>query len=205
MFTVSTPAVSRDVIGIGDLKEALGITGSADDIAIQSRIDRLGDLMAGECAVPGDGVAIRTLIQETITETFRLQSASDQLVLARRPLVSVTSVVVNGTTLSGSDYEAERGAGLMYRLSSDARQAWPAGKIVVVYVAGWTAAALQTAAVAIYREMFLGEARDPLARSESVDGVSKVDYWVGGLDSNNGSALSNQAAATLDPYRYHAV
>lgn len=202
MFTVTTPTDSTEVLTLAEIKQALGLDQDEDDEALYSRLSRLGGLMAEECLVPGDGVHPPTLLTEGITETFRLNEAARCLVLARRPVSSIVSVSVAGIVLEAASFEVDAARAMLFRLEDDERVRWSAGKIVVVYEAGWPRERLKAAAIATFREQFWSEGRNPLVRSETVDQVGRVDYWVGGLDTANGSVLSNQARAVLDPFRY---
>lgn len=207
MFTVSTPATSLGILSLAEIKAKLGISeaDTSRDAQLTGLNLRIADLIAGECRVPGDGVNPPTLLRETITETVRVTCYQQKIILARRPVVSITSVTELGTALTAEQYEVEASPALLYRLNSDERVCWPEGKVTVVYTAGWTASMLRTAALFALSEVYSAESRDPLLRSETVEGVGRFDYWTGGLDPSNGSALSNQARALLDPFRYHPM
>lgn len=209
MFTVSTAAASRALLTTAEAKAALGITGSDQDTAIDALVLRISDMIAAECAVPSDGVAVPTLLSETIAETLRNDTAPEYLVLSRRPVSSITSVVEDGETLTvATDVEADRGAGILTRLdASDEPIRWAAGKIVVTYVAGYSTvpAGLKLAAESVLREQWSAATRDPLLKGETVEGIGRFEYWTGGLSPNNGSSISSQALAMLAPYRYFPV
>lgn len=206
-FTVSATATDRKLLTLDEAKAALGITTTNYDLVLPDLVTRISDAITDECAVPGDGLAVPTLLQETIIETFRPGLSFSVMRLARRPVTSVAAVVEAGTTLGGTDYEIETGAGLLRRLSGDTEVCWACGKIVVTYQAGFAAVPelLKLAAIAVLREQWAMKDRDPLLRSENIPDIGEKVYWTGGLDPGNGAAMSSQARAMLSRFRYFGV
>ncbi|BBK37694.1 hypothetical protein STAQ_27720 [Allostella sp. ATCC 35155] len=207
MFTVSTPAESRQLLTIEQLRAAAGVTGTDQDAVLLALGLRIADEIADHCRVPSDGVHPPTLLRETLVETIRLTCWTQPLILARRWLGDV-SVTVDGVAVDAADLEADAPAGLLYRLQDDRRTAWAAGKVVVTYQAGFAEAptAVIGAAEQLVRLQRSQASRDPLARSERVrtEGVEEIqtDFWVGPVD---GQAIPSDVADRLARYVYHQV
>jgi hypothetical protein len=85
---------------------------------------------------------------------------------------------------------------------------WPAAKIDITYIAGYQLLTtlprdVERGVIVLIRQAWYSGSRDPLAISESVDGVGRTDYKVGsGLD---GEALPAEALALLSDYRRYSV
>lgn len=203
ILSVSSAASSRALLTIEQLRAVAGVTGNAQDAVLEDIGLRVSDQIAEFCRVAGDGVTPVTLLRETVVETFRLNESVDSLLLARRFVSSVSSVVEDGVTTETDEYEVDPGAGILYRLYDDERVYWPAGKIVVTYVAGFATvpSALVTAAMRLVQLSLSQTSRDPLARSERIrtEGVEEIqtDYWVGPLDN---AAIPSDVADLLSPY-----
>lgn len=201
MLTVTTAAEDLQLLTIEELRAAAGVTGNAADAALTAIGLQIAHVIAAACGVVPGGTTPPTLRQEVLEEAFRLRSCTDGLWLARRPVVSVASVVEAGITLDAEAYESD--GGRLDRLSSGAETTWPAGRIVVAYTAGWATVPddLKLAAgkmVALTRSQ---ATRDPLARSERIrtEGVEEIqtDYWVGPI---NAAALPSDVVDLLRPY-----
>jgi hypothetical protein len=200
MLEVTTPAEELDLLTNAELSAAIGsptlTTEQLDDLNA-----RIAAMITRHCRVVAAGVTPPTLRQETLRETFRLKSRQDCLILARRPIVSVSSVTEAGTALTvADDIEIEAGSGLLRRLSSDEEVCWPCGKIVVTYVAGWDTvpddlkqAAMKLAAV-IYSE---GVRVDPSLKRESIPGLGDREFWV---SPNDDALIPAEVADLLAPY-----
>lgn len=221
VFTVSIPAADRNLLSLAEMKAALGVTGNASDAALTALGAQISDMIAHECHVPVDGVTPPTLRSETIVETLRndlrYSWRKDQIVLTRRFVTSIASVVVAGVTLVSADYEVDGGAGLLRRVNEGGTIiCWPSGVIVVAYVAGFATVPepLKLAAATILREQWSvasqgGAApRDPLLKRERVEGIGDSEWFgsTGGSSSGSRSgAFSSMASAMLDPFRYIEV
>ncbi len=86
-------------------------------------------------AVEGD--LGRVLVPRTIVETH--DGGYGHIRLRSTPVISVTSVVEAGTTLTANDYVLVPAQGLLYRGTTTSSQFWLSGRqnIVVTYVAGY--------------------------------------------------------------------
>ena len=91
-------------------------------------------------------------------------------------------------TLTADDWELDAATGELWRLDgADRRVAWPAAKIVVAYAAGYWLPGdpqrdlpedLERACLETIKARWFARLRDPLAKSEQVQGIASADYWV---------------------------
>lgn len=199
IVTVTVAATSRRLATEAALRDELNATTEPAAARVGYVLDQASRAVESYCG--------RTFGRETVSEVFRhgWGVAPDVLRLDRRPIVSITSITEDGTALAadGREFDAEKG--MVWRLQDDARIRWSARKIVIVYVAGYVLpeqanptlpddiirATLITGAA-----MFGAIGRDPLLRSESVDGVAAASY----LDPR-GAGVPPQAEALLAPWR----
>lgn len=208
MFEVTTPAADRAILSADELRLASGL--SATDTSQDGRLRELGlrasDAIAHQCKVQGDGVNAPTLLSEVVRDTIRFAAAKPSLVLSRRFVTAIASVVEDGVTLATDDYETDKGSGIIRRLSGDGYACWPASKIVVFYTAGFASPPmdLKHAAELLLRQMISQTVRDPMVRRERIDGVGETEYWVGavgGAESPAAVAIAN----LLRPYTSYSA
>jgi hypothetical protein len=177
MITVTTAATNSKLVDIAVVRSMLGIDGGGEDDALAGFIDRASDVISRHCK--------RVFGLEVVSEQFRLDTLQEELILARYPVVTLTSLVEDGTTLTVStDYEVDKAKGWITRLYNDRPCWWPIGKVTVAYSAGYTLPAeapqaLQQAALQLIKSFYLGADRDPLIRSESVTPMSSASYFGG--------------------------
>lgn len=209
-FSISVPAPSRSLVSLDDVDAALGTQFSADLPYLDATILQVSDLISQECRVPRAGATPPTLRQETVVETFRLYgpvvNPTSVLFLRRVPVVLIASVVVDGVSLTAGEYRVDESEGALFRLDDDGYDTpWTGRKIVVTYTAGWATVpeALKLATIRAVQEQVSASARDPLLRSEVVEGIGRLDYWVNQSPGGSTSqAVSGVVAAMLDPFRY---
>jgi hypothetical protein len=181
MLTITTPATDLKLLTAAELRAAIGVTNGNQDTALAVIETRVAASIARVCRVPQGGVRVPTLRSETLTEVFRLNASVCELRLSRRPIVSITSVVEDGTALDADDYETDDAAGLLRRLDgNDSPSRWASAKITVVYVAGWATVPddLKLAAAKYVNALYQAGTRDANLRHEEIPGVRTVDYWV---------------------------
>lgn len=205
MLTVTVPADSHRLTTLAAVKGELRLTGGADDEFLSDLIDRASAAVRRWCN--------RIFAAETVRETFRPTAPADTMALSRWPLVSVVSIIEAGTTLAAAAFEAEHDVGFVYRLTaSDDRRTWPAAKVVVEYRAGFLLPGesgrtlpedVEQAAIMLVKMAWFARTRDPLVKSEDIDGVLSATYWVGGF--GGGAALPSDVAGLLTPYRQPAL
>lgn len=183
ILTILTPAPDRRLATAEDVRAELKLSDKALDTALNGLILQASDTIASGCGG-------RVFGRENLREIFRSVRA-EWLVLARDPVSAVTSIVADGATLvEGTDFEIDLRAGILYRLSGDARISWRASKVTVEYAAGWLLPSQAGPAdvgalpgdvrrVCIERvaRIWNGQGRDAAIRSESTDGVDSISYF----------------------------
>lgn len=203
ILTVTTPAAARALCTLAAVKAELSITGTTLDAQLNLRIADASAAIEGYCG--------RQFCRQGLTEVLR-GVCVEELRLAQRPVASITSLTADGALLvSGTDYEADTEAGVLYRLSSDAHVWWSAAKITVVYAAGYLLpdqasadlpADVARACVLTVCAAQLSQGRDLSIRSESAQDVGQVSY----LDPREGmEALPPQVAGLLARHRVFVV
>lgn len=194
LFQVTTAATDRALLTLPELRATIGIPDNSEDAALQLLGNRVADRIARACRVGIDGATPPTLREETILETFRLGAggvgrargfhhfddvlAISELVLARRPIVSVASIVEDENTLETDDFEIHSGAGLLLRLWDDLPASWLPTKVIVGYTAGWATVpdGLRTAAERLARYYWFRDTRDPALKQISIVGVASRQF-----------------------------
>lgn len=214
ILTVSVVAASTRLTTLETVKTALGITDDANDVQIDDQIERVSAEIAKYIGVRAGADGNVTLGRETVVETFRGVCAAEVLLLSRFPVSSLTSVVADGTTLAGTDYELDAATGMLYRLSGDHRCHWYGTKIVFTYVAGWLLPEdgtnrnlpqdIEDAAIAAIAASNSMRGRDPMLRSETVVGVGSQEYAVSGPGEGS-TALPYSATSLLDRHRRYYI
>jgi len=198
MLDVLTPAASYDLASVATIKAELQIGDASQDAYLATLIREASGLVSVYCG--------RVLLAETVRETFRLDHSRPSLNLSRFPVVSVTTVTANGVTLAADDYEVDRDAGTLWRLSDDARTAWTARKVVVTYTAGLSPvpADIERATVDLVKLAYFSRSRDPALRGQKILDVLDEQFQVTATSSTVGG-LPADIAARLDRYRSPSV
>lgn len=174
MLTVTTAATNSRLVETAVVRAMLGIVGSGEDETLNQYIDRASDVISRHCK--------RVFGLEVVSEQFRLDTLQQELILARYPVVTLTSVVEDATTLTVStDYEVDKAKGWVTRLHNDRPCWWPIGKVTVAYSAGYTLPAgspqaLQQACLQLVTAQYHAKGRDPALRSGDVPGVYSATY-----------------------------
>jgi len=131
VYDVLDPAL-LPIVSLSDLKRHLTISASdtSNDESLRYTLATATEL--------AERYTNRALRRKTVVETH--DGGGRALVLREPPVISVTSVVEDGTTLTAADYTANSSAGLLYRGDSTSGQDWYYGvqTVVVTYVAGYT-------------------------------------------------------------------
>jgi hypothetical protein len=201
MLAVTTPAGDPKLLSAAEMRLAVGLASddSSKDTVLETLNSRVSRAIASHCKVATAGIAVPTLRSETLTETFRTGMSRQRLLLSRRPIVSVTSVVEDGVTLTGADYEIDASTGILLRLESDEPADWAWGKITVVYVAGWATVPddLKLAASKLASEIYTVGTRDPNLKRIKVEGVDEREFWVA---PSSDPLISSEVDALLAPY-----
>lgn len=201
MMTITTAAGDPNLLTAEEMRLAVGLASgdTSKDAVLTPLNGRVSRAIAAHCKVAAGGIAVPTLRQETVTEVFRTGMARRRLMLSRRPIVSVTSVVEDGETLTGADYEIESASGLLLRLENDEPADWSWQKITVVYVAGWATVPddLKLAASKLASEIYTVGTRDPNLKRIKVENVEEREFWV---SPSSDPLVSQEVDALLAPY-----
>ena len=208
MLIVTTPAKSFDLTLLATVKAELGITDRESDAKLKSYIKQASDAVAQFCN--------RVFAIETVTETFRIghlyQSfpllgsfqhryrQHPELILKRYPVTSIISVTENDVVLDATMYELDPNEGTILRLCDDQQANWAAGKTVIVYTAGFSLPTglpngVERAAIMLVKQYAAGGDRDPLVRTERVDGAGTTEYYQG-----DGTGLPPDIQGLLHPH-----
>ena len=212
--TVLTPATTRDLTLLATFKDDWGVTVTTDDGFLARAITRCSAAAAQFC---NRAFAIET-VQDRIDLGARRGAAVNRrnvLQLSRWPVASITSVLVDGETLTeGDDFITSATVGQLSRIDSSGDAInWRGCIVTVVYVAGYVlpgqdAAAFPSSAAPIPPDLedavgrmvytrYAERQRDPLIRSEKAEGVYSVEYLTPSGDGN----LSSDVEDILDNYR----
>lgn len=205
ILTVLNEASTNDLTVLATVKAELGITGNTQDANLARWITEASGVIGSQIN--------RVLGEEDLREVFRLQTGGhENIVLRRRPVVTITSITEGETTIATDDYEFDSESGIVYKLTSGDRINWIGGKITVLYTAGYGLLdalpyALERAAIKLvghYRATRTFDAADK-SQSYEIPGVysQRTERWVGSISENN--ALPPDVEDLLGPYRDHAV
>lgn len=231
MFTVATPADMTDLTTLATVKIDLNITGSAEDDYLGAVISQASAAVCSYLRVPKASDGSMTLASEILVQTFRFETSDSvrftgvgasnprkHLILARKPVTSIASVVVGTTTFDESQYEIDGAAGLLARIRGDRFGSWhDCRKIVVTYTAGWMLPDkdprtlpydIERAVIDLVKLARTSRNRDPLLKTLTINDISTKEFWVGGLGGTGATdnpGLPPDIAATLDRYRYGAL
>lgn len=195
-LSVTTAASTIDLTTVETIRDEIGNT-TLSDSTIRRWIGEESDRIAAYCG--------RVFGAETVVETFYLETDVPGLLMASRfPIVSVSSVSEDdAAALDASLYQVDATTGFIYRLDEDAdRSVWSADKVAVSYTAGYTLVstlprAVEAACIQMVARRAYARGRDPNLRSESVDGVSTLQWWV----SSDSDGMTAAIREMLAPYR----
>lgn len=197
IFTVTSPAAELSMLTIAEMRAATGVSDASRDAELMTIGRSASIAIARRCCIVDDGVHQPTLMQETCTEVFRWSDCGP-IRLSRRPVTSIISATVAGTVVDAADCEISGGRNLI-RLSSDAPTDWAAGKITIVYNAGYATAPydLKMAATKLVTALNVEKGRDPNLKREDIPGVIEREYWVSPSDD---PLLSKEISDLIAPY-----
>lgn len=199
MLTVTTPAEDRSLLTIAELRAACGVSDASKDAALATIGARVSAAIARLCRVSEDAPNPVTLRSEVLTEVFRLKRGVEELILSRRPVTAIASVVADDVALDEDEYEVEAATGLLFFLVDDYRTMWTATKITVAYTAGWSTVPddLKAAAAKLAADMYQTGTRDPNLKRVDVEGIGTKEYWV---PPASDPLASQEVMELLSPY-----
>lgn len=207
-LTVTSAADDLHLLTAAERRVAAGLvsTDTSQDTALAARSLAVAAGITSECGIATGSSADPTLKQETLTQTLYAVEV-EQLILARRHNIEITSITEDGTALTeDTDFLVEPESGLVTRLSGDCPIRWCAQKIVVVYTAGFETIPgdLKQAASDYMRALTLELTRDPYVKAESVEvpGLEsrRTELWTGTLPGDAGG-VPPMVAAQLTRFR----
>lgn len=218
MLTVLTEAQATDLTTLAAVKSELGVEGGQDNSWLSLQIKVASQVVTNYLNIVEADDGTVTLGQETLAETFRVHHSrylsrrldserTQYLILSRRPVSGIASVIQDGVTLDPSEYEVD-GAGVLKHLASDRPKDWNGNKIVVTYTAGWLLpgqsgsnlpADIESAAISLVKMNWFARKRDPNVKSENIPGVLQVDYFFRAPDP--GAPLPEEIAQKLNRHR----
>jgi hypothetical protein len=221
-LTVLTAATQTDLTTLAAVKAELGLTDNKDNVWLALQIAVASQIVTDYLNVVEADDGTVTLGREQLAETFRIHRSrylarrldserTQYLVLSRRPIASIDSVVHDGVTLDPSEYEVD-GAGILKHLASDRPTDWNGNKVVVTYTAGWLLpgqtgrnllADIESATIGLVKASWYARLRDPNIKSEedNIPGVRdhKVDYFF--RSPEPGAPLPEEIAQKLNRHR----
>lgn len=199
MFTVVTPNTDRTLLTIQELRIAVGL--ASDDASQDSKLTTLGDrvssMITGACKITADGATPPTMRSEAVQDDFRLRANQSSLVLSRRPVTAITSIIADDETLLVTDYEIDKRAGIVRRLWETSRCSWSSLYVVINYTAGWATvpADLKAIAAQLAGGYWLDDGVDPMEKSFTIPGVITTERWV---DSSADAQMPKEIMAALE-------
>ncbi len=218
----TTPAESRNLTTLANLKLELGITDSADDSLLTAMIAQASAAIESYCG--------RVFALQTYTETLP-GSAAGTLTLGQSPLRSVASVTFRDALVDADLYSIiEAGAGQLFKASgwgrtSVTRQSiisWPVEDepdYVAVYDAGYVLptfaaypigdgtdlpADVEAACIQAAKATYSSRSRDPNLKSEKVGDFWSASYG-NGSSASSGTGLPDVAVGLIGRHRRSEV
>lgn len=216
MLLVTEPAEDLQLLTEEELRVAAGLEPDDDsqDAALATYGLRAASALAGACGVskagydaslaPLRGEAPRTLLAETLVQTFRVRPDCQYrtLFLARWPVLEIISVAEDTTELSTGDWEIDIPEGSLTRISGNETLWWPCGRVIVEYAAGYDTVPddLKGYASKLVGLYWSSEGQDPNEKSVDIPGVISIDRWV---DTKTDSIVPHDIMSGLvrDGYR----
>lgn len=197
MLVVVSPAASTRLTTPGRAREMLGLSADAPSDQLLGRmIDDASRVVSEHC---------RTVFaEETIRETF----VSGAAVLSRDPVSEVISVTANGAVIAPGSYVLD---GDSLRVDGLESCRTSRRQVVVEYRAGYVLPTedasgslpppIERATTLIVGAYISTRDRDPLVKSEDVEGVGSVSYWMQGARN---ALPSPEAESLLAPFKRSA-
>ena len=197
MLVVTTPAQSRALVTIDELKADLGpLAATLSDEEFTALAESASATISAACNV--------VLVAETVVESFWLDQPRDRLFLERTPIAAGATVSIGGELLAPEGFVVDPNVGALRKVSATGIEPWPCGMIVVTYTGGFAEnaipPALKTACLSVARRMNAGRSRDPFLKSEEIPGVLNRTFWVGAVGSGATSALNPDEALLLSDF-----
>jgi hypothetical protein len=217
--TVISAATSRDLVAFEDVVDDWGIADDAATNFLARAISR--------CSRSAENFCNRTFALEAVQDEIALphdgwphvaRRETSALQLSRWPVASVLSVDIDGTALAeGVDFQIDADSGQLVRLDASGNpKDWTGILTTVTYSAGYwlpgMTGTMPTGAKALPDDIadavsrmvytrYAERQRDPLVKSEYIDGVGRTEYILPSSDGN----LSPDVLDILDNYRVPVI
>jgi hypothetical protein len=192
---LTTPARAAAMLGFGD----------PASLSFKMALDQASTRVATYCH--------RVFGIETVQQRFEFLSwernePMDKLLFGRFPVTEIVKVVVDGVILDPALYEHDEI--FLYRLDAAARRCWSGRIVFVEYKAGYTLPSdaenatwtlpddIERAAILLAGSSLAMGGRDPMVKSEQVEGIGQTDFYVQG---SNASLPHPEAESLLQEYR----
>jgi hypothetical protein len=196
ILTVTGPATDRNLVTLEAVKLDLNITSFDEDARIKHFIAYSSAQIENYCG--------RVFAVETVEEKFRCARTNAGIVLARYPVVDITTVTEDDVELvEDTDYEFDPQSGMLYRLWEDQRASWCSNKLVIEYSTGFSTipTVLGRACMDLVKLQRSKSNRDPMLKSLTIPEVVTESYWVGGVPGEkNSSGLPSDIAMMIERY-----
>lgn len=209
MITVTAVATNRRLTTVEAVREQFAITqAQADDAVLAVLVERASAAVATYCN--------RIFARQTYLQTTYLDGMYVQVLLLERfpALLDNTFVLTenNAILVRNTDYVVDEDSWVVYRLSGSCRRQWTYPSITIAYKAGYVLPGTDGRDLPYEIEQAclyeVGKAwshtqngTEQLIKSEKVDNVGEVQYYVPGATAVvTSSLLSDVAARLLDPY-----
>lgn len=221
--TVVTAASTHDLTLLATVREDFGIsTTDASDNFLGRAISRASAAAENFCN--------RVFAAETVKDEFLVDRDSwphmviggiELLQPIRWPIVSISSIVEDGATLSPlTDFRLDGKKGQIVRLDSDGyRKRWR-GNVAVTYLAGYVLPGqvagdfpgaeklpldIEDAVGRMVYARFIDSTRNPFVRSDIVDGIGRLDYITPNPKNSDGGNMSADVIDLLNNYRVPVI
>jgi hypothetical protein len=196
ILTVIQPPIAARLTTINAVRDQVVLPDGVSDIMVGEWIDQASSAISSYCQ--------RSFGRQVLKQTFR-GATGDVLILDAVPISSIQEVRADGSVVDASGYDVSLGSGLLYRLANDARVPWAAQRVEVTFQAGWILPGassrnlpfdIERACLLIVSASAAGSTRDPMLRSETIEGVGSAS-WIASAEMGS---LPPQAEALLRPY-----
>lgn len=187
ILNIVTPATDRALLTIDDLREAADVSDKSQDSELRKLGLRVAARITRACRIRAGGATPPTLRQETVLETFRSRGGHlhfdtrgpHRLRLARRPIVSISTLAYDGVSQDITRLLVDQSAGFI-EYSSGCGAFW-GNEIAVQYVAGWQIVPddLKLAAITLAQQYLAAAEQTPGLRSMTIPGVVERQWWIG--------------------------
>lgn len=205
IVTVSEPVSDAALTTLPRVKQELNITVSTFDDILQDKIDEASDDIEAALGF--------RVVRETAVQTFwheQYDTIPDRLLLARTPVVSIASVVVDGNTIDPSLYRLDAKTGELFALDSAGYPCvWQFCRdVVITHTGGYILPdasnrdlpkGIEGACIDLVSSFWAAKGRDPALKSLDIPGVSTSQYWVGAVGEDG--ELPPLVVTKLAPYR----